>query len=185
MYGTNEKRIREKLLRERDLTLETAVKICQASEMAGQHAKRFAENADGVAASHVGESVDAISVRVKYPTRFKNKDNDMFTCKRCGDEHKPRQYPAYGKTCLKCKGRHHYAKMCLSKARKTGYKVHTVQDTGDSDDLSDDPSDALFIGMVSTEEEVKVQPRDGQIESTENRDKWMAPLVVNGTLIPF
>lgn len=73
----------------------------------------------------------------------------MFNCKRCGEKHGPRQCPAYGKMCAKCKGKYHYARMCLSK--KKGQGVHTVQeDTDDSDDLSE----TFFIKMVTHDEDV-------------------------------
>ncbi len=112
VFGTKDGKTREKLLRETDLTLETAVKMCQASEMAGEHVKTFAERAQGAAAaSHLCEAVDAVSIRGKHPAKFKNrnKDEGTFSCKRCGNEHKPRQCPAFGKACSKCRGLHHFA----------------------------------------------------------------------------
>lgn len=114
VFGTKDVKTREKLLRESDLTLDTAVKMCQASEMAGEHVKTFAEREQGAAAaSQLCEAVDAVSIREKRTANFKNgnKNDGMFSCKRCGSDHKPRQCPAFGKACSKCRGLHHFARM--------------------------------------------------------------------------
>ncbi|KAL3993481.1 complement component 3 [Sarotherodon galilaeus] len=170
VFGTNEKKLREKLLRETELTLESAIKIRAAQQ----------EN----------EAVNAVSIKRKPWSKFKNNDNKnktydngMFTCKRCGEKHRPKQCPAYGKKCAKCKGQNHYAKMCLSK--KKGQKIHTVQeDTDDSDDLSE----TFFIKMVSCEEDVSAQSsriNTGQSVGSVTDDKWTASLLVNETLVTF
>ena len=49
----------------------------------------------------------------------KNKNPD---CKYCLTEHKPRQCPAYGKTCQKCGRRNHSAKACKTKEREARRK---------------------------------------------------------------
>ncbi len=36
-----------------------------------------------------------------------------YDCRRCGNRHAAWQCPAYGKTCAKCKGRNHFARMCF------------------------------------------------------------------------
>lgn len=43
VFGINDKKVRERLLRETELTLNDAVRICHASEIALQHAKTFYE----------------------------------------------------------------------------------------------------------------------------------------------
>ena len=132
VFGTNEKKLREKLLRETELTLDSAIKICQASELARQHVLTFKEPAHR-AAYQEGEAVNALSLKGKPQRKFKNNDSkiktndkDLFACKRCGDKHQLRQCPAYGKTCTKCKGQNHYARMCLCKTK--GQAVHIVQE---------------------------------------------------------
>ncbi|GAA6098905.1 uncharacterized protein K02A2.6-like [Tachysurus ichikawai] len=153
VYGTNEKKLREKLLREADLTLESAIKICQANELAKQHALTFQ------AAPYDQESESVNVVKMKEKSRFKFKrtdkkrddDQTQFDCKKCGETHRLRQCPAFGKTCAKCKKQNHYAKMC-----HTRKKIHIVQD--DPDD-SDDLSETFFIKMVSCEKS-SVQPQN-------------------------
>lgn len=43
VFGISDKKVRERLLREANLTLAGAIKICQASEVAQRHAKMFSE----------------------------------------------------------------------------------------------------------------------------------------------
>ncbi len=44
VFGINDKKVRERHLRETELTLNEAVRICHASEIALQHAKTFYKN---------------------------------------------------------------------------------------------------------------------------------------------
>lgn len=175
VFGTTDKKLREKLLRETELTLGNAIKICQASELARQLVLTFNEPALS-AASQDGDAVHALSVKGKQRGKFKFKDKETFSCKRCGEKHKVRQCPAYGKTCAKCKGKNHYAKMCFSKDFKKGHQVHAVTETDDSDDLSE----TFFIKMVSSEDDDARQT----VSAVQN-DKWMAPLLVNETIVTF
>ncbi len=115
---------------------------------------------------------------------MKTNDKEMFTCKRCGEKHRPRQCPAYGKTCAKCKGQNHNARICLFE--KKGQGVQTVQeDTDDSDDFCE----TFFIKMVSHDEDDRAQSskvsNTGQTVNTVTDDKWTAPLLVNGTIVTF
>ena len=123
IFGANENKLQEKLLRETDLTLDSAIKICQASELARQQIVTFREPAHG-AVHQENEAVNAMLVKGKPQSKFtssdtrnKNNDKEMFTCKRCGKKktHRPRQCPADRKTCAKCKGQNHFARMCRSK----------------------------------------------------------------------
>lgn len=184
VFGTNEKKLREKMLREADLTLENAIKIGQANELARQHALTFKE----APVEHDAGSVKAVTMKGNSRYKFKNKnskykdtDKAKYNCKRCGETHKPKQCPAYGKTCAKCGRPNHYAKMCLTKK-----KVNAVREgTDDSDDLSE----TFFIKMVSRDEYDNRQfPVTSDAERTVcavKDDKWTAPLLVNGTLVTF
>ena len=46
-------------------------------------------------------------------------------CKRCLRNHPPKKCPAFGKECLKCGGKNHFAKACFTKDNSS--KLHTVQ----------------------------------------------------------
>lgn len=109
VFGISEIKLREKLLRQTEFTLDSTIKICQANELAQQHVQTFRGPAYGAAFEEV-EAVNAMTLKGKPWSKFKNNDSkskttdkDMFTCKRCGEKHKPRQCSAYGKICAKCK----------------------------------------------------------------------------------
>ena len=173
VFGIHDKKLRERLLREADLTLAGAIKICQASEIAQQHAKTFGERAkeDGAAVD-----VATVSRRTQKHKTVKNKqqkDTENFKCKRCGSQHGPKQCPAFGKVCHKCKGKNHYAKQCFSK----GERVHTVEETS--------LEDSFFVGMVMQgdfkQKETEQMPNMCSVE----KDKWIVPLQINGAIIPL
>lgn len=180
VFGTNEKKLREKLLREAELTLESAIKICQSSELAKQHALTF----QAAPSNSENEPVNAVTMKRKVMSKFRQKDRKreneqtQFSCKKCGETHKPRQCPAFGKTCAKCKKKNHYAKMC-----RTEKKIYSVQDDSGDSDLSD----TFFIKMVSCENKVQLQNTSGtnQAVSAIIADKWNVPLLANGTIITF
>lgn len=64
VFGTNEKKLREKLLRETEPTLDSAVKICQAGELARQHVLTFTKPAHGAAYQEM-EAVNALTLKGK------------------------------------------------------------------------------------------------------------------------
>ncbi|KAL6477262.1 hypothetical protein MHYP_G00130970 [Metynnis hypsauchen] len=96
VFGIDDKKVRERLLRDAELTLEGAIKICHASELCQKQVKTFREA--GAVNVNVKESVDVDAIsrpeNARHGVRNKQK-TDTFTCKRCGTQHKPRQCPAF------------------------------------------------------------------------------------------
>ena len=45
-------------------------------------------------------------------------------CGNCGLSHLPKQCPAYGKKCFKCKKKNHFSKLCQSSDKNPGGGVH-------------------------------------------------------------
>ena len=114
VFGIGDKKVRERLLREVELTLEAAIKICHANLLSQKHLKTFSEMGD----VNVKEDVDvgAISRPDNAHQSARSREKmDSFSCKRCGTQHKPRQCPAFGKQCSNCQGKNHLAKQCFSK----------------------------------------------------------------------
>lgn len=115
VYGIQDKRIRERLLRDAKLTLEEAERLCHASELAQQHAKTFNE----VKATAIHDSANVAVVKNKtrkFTPQKKNKEDlAAYSCKRCGSRHEPRQCPAFGKRCSKCNGKKTFCKTMLIK----------------------------------------------------------------------
>ena len=78
VFGTNEKRLREKLFRETELTLDSAIKTCQASELAQQHVLTFREPAHG-AVREEDVAVNSVATKGKPWSKCKNNDNRVKT----------------------------------------------------------------------------------------------------------
>ncbi|XP_034068255.1 uncharacterized protein LOC117543794 [Gymnodraco acuticeps] len=173
VFGVEEdKKVRERLLRETELTCEAATKICHASELSQMHVRTFSEMA-GAANVSDGAAVGAVSSQGKWRAQTRStqrSEEGTFSCKRCGSKHKPQQCPAFGKQCSNCQGQNHFAKQCFSKGneRKKGKSVNIVED--------DDLSETFFVGMVNCETEQK------EVNAI-REDKWIAPLMINGTII--
>ncbi|GFX59111.1 retrovirus-related Pol polyprotein from transposon 17.6 [Trichonephila clavipes] len=46
-----------------------------------------------------------------------NKPKTQYNCKKCGRKHKPRECPAFGKICAKCKKKNHFAAKCFQSTK--------------------------------------------------------------------
>lgn len=66
----------------------------------------------------------------------RTRSGEEFFCGKCCHSHKPKECPAFGKQCFKCKGKHHFKSMCKFKRRQ----VNTVS-AGGRDDVVQNNSD--------------------------------------------
>ncbi|XP_054864601.1 uncharacterized protein K02A2.6-like [Amphiprion ocellaris] len=174
VFGVKDKKMRERLLREAELTLDGAVKICHASELALQHAKTFHGSAMDMEASAVAAVTTRQGYKNKKVQKTYSNESETFQCKRCGTKHAKQQCPAYGKICNKCKGHNHFAKQCFTKNKQNQKdRVHTVEETA--------LSDTFFVGMVTQQD----TPMEQVTVNTVEQDKWTETLQVNGALVTF
>ena len=127
--GVLSSKLRDKLLRESDLTLKKTILICKAAELATERVKEMEE----------GTSVDRIKTFTKkkkenvfqkkdfnqkkkenfYPKKNFVKRDNYPECGRCGFSHARNNCPAFGKKCMKCKKIGHFARRCRSAFVKT------------------------------------------------------------------
>lgn len=129
--GIFDKNLKDRLLREDNLTLEKCIKMCKTSELAEHQIKTMnPENKiDAVKnkgfvynknASKFNKSKEYDNSRFygnKKPNKSTNSKPSNTTnvfCGRCGKSHFNFSCPAYGKTCIRCKKQNHFAKMCKS-----------------------------------------------------------------------
>lgn len=119
VYGTADKKLRERMLREESLTLEKAVQFCKTAELTETHKKAWE------APDHLLEPVSALQ-----------KEVEAQKCSRCNRQHEPRRCPAYGQVCSKCKKKNHWAACCRS--RVYGHDDRRVTDgvTCEHDDFA-------------------------------------------------
>ncbi|XP_020556682.2 uncharacterized protein K02A2.6 [Oryzias latipes] len=151
--GTADNGLRERLLRETGLTLDKCVSMCRAAETTRAQAKELRRD---------DTTVHAIQKeRKKNKTYPKQEEKHAgFKCGKCGNSHKPRSCPAYGKSCNNCGKSNHYAKCCKAPTRQKG---HTVDE--------EEQEDEFIVDMVHV--------------GTAEKEEWIVPLEVNETIIPF
>lgn len=114
VIGLRETVSKEKLMREPSLTLTKAINFCRATETSKDQVKTL-DNESRL------DAVRASTSRIESRTFNKpvcDKDPTK-PCKSCGYKHKfENKCPAAGKTCAKCQGRDHFAKVCPNKSER-------------------------------------------------------------------
>lgn len=173
VMGVRDKRLREKLLGETDLTLEKAIQVCQAREVTQTRIKSM--DCSQSNAGHTVSDGDRVAIVRAKATRQRGGEKQAQThtrrssaetrpCIRCGGERQPRQCPAYGKECHFCGMKNHFARVC--RQQRPPKKVHCIEE----DDGSSDASGELFVGSVAL---------------TGEEDEWTATYSANGTDMVF
>ncbi|KAJ8031349.1 hypothetical protein HOLleu_28054 [Holothuria leucospilota] len=154
--------LRERLLRETDLTLSKALTICRAAELSKTGVKDLQKNKQPIP-SNSRPTETSTSERTQ-------KGSKKFSCKKCSYEHEPRCCPAYGKLCKRCGKPNHFAKMC-----RTPHKTKTVQEIKD-ENSSDDTEEDFFIDVVH-------MINDGF--KADGNHEWKVHLKLKGMKLPF
>lgn len=163
--GIDSQSVRERLLRNNELTLEVAINTVRAAETS----KTQMESLNSLEAA----AVNFVTKNQKQPPRYqpmkkrqqKQQHQQIKPCGRCGYIHKPKQCRAFGQTCHKCQGRDHFAHMCRTKGANTGHKtlneVEQQSDTDSDEDLflgeldsSQNDKNELFTKLTVNEEEI-------------------------------
>ena len=135
--------LRTWLLREPDLTLDSALKLGHAYEETKKYAlelwRDFTQNPE----------IDHIyKCRISHRSRERNPNLEVIVkCKFCSRTHNKGSCPAYGKICNNCRNKGHFAKCC---AEKKG--IHLLnQEYSDNTAQDDSPNDCkiFFIGTIN------------------------------------
>ena len=120
--GIVDDKVRARLLRETDLTLQKAIDICRANEITSKQVKTLAnEGAITADINAIQHSKDATKKKLKSrdqnlstkerlaPRSQRSSQRSPTVCSRCGGKHgKQHNCPAVGATCHKCNKRNHY-----------------------------------------------------------------------------
>ena len=105
----------------KDAEVNLVLNTARAEEQAQTHIREV----EKVRRDHnLGETISTEELkRQKKPLKKRSKASSsgttksQFDCKRCGRKHGPKQCPAYGKECNKCKKKGHFAEQCRSKGK--------------------------------------------------------------------
>ena len=165
--GTNDSKLRERYLRESELTLEKAVQLGQAAEETRKHAAELQPHS-------IPHPVYAINTTPTSSQKTTTTRADYFEqCRFCGRAHRRGNCFAYNKRCNACGALHHLARFCTKAkpaAPPSRRAVHEVSTTVQNPD--DEPE--FFVG------EVNANP------TAEDSDfEWTTLLETNGTLTKF
>lgn len=120
VIGIRDSGMKERLLREPVLCVNKATEIVRAAETSKEQLRTMKETA----ASTVFQVKPKSSRTFKQPN-----DNKEYDCKKCGRRHKPRECPAFGKLCSKCKKKNHFAVGCAQRPKK----VHELQESPETE----------------------------------------------------
>ncbi|XP_049527323.1 uncharacterized protein K02A2.6-like [Dermacentor silvarum] len=118
VFGTNNAKLREKLLSDKDLNLQKAEEICKAAELSALQSAAWSK-----------ESLHVDFTNRTNRTKFAN----ATRCRNCNKVHAPERCPAYGKTCYACKKRNHFA-ACCNNARRIN-EVHKLEEGDENFDI--------------------------------------------------
>lgn len=163
--GINSSNMRERLLQEKDMTLDTCIQLCRAAEWSRENCKAIA--------GHTVEEVHAVQ-----GASCPQQKESTVDCKFCGKTHErsKQKCPAFGKKCKKCGKENHFAVKCKAhiepKNMKSVHKVTEceseyedilcVRDVAESENVnavdSNKGNDSqLFAGMLLGKDIIKFQ----------------------------
>ena len=163
VIGIKSHEVRKRLLREKALTLDTALDIIRAAETASDQLKKI----DG----EIETSVHAVKYKGKKPD-FTRRVETVKQCKYCGTNHNLRQCPAYGKKCSKCNMKNHFAKMCRSRdqesqrrtqkpvksvSKKPTRSIHRIEEAEPA--ITDDEVYCMYSVIDSSRSKYMIQPQ--------------------------
>ena len=136
LFGIKNQQVRERLLREANLSLTRTMDICRAAESTASQIKDINKMSDGTV--HVIKKSTNLSAKTKNNVQFKTVATSASTCKRisdckfCGKDHErlKERCPAWGKTCSRCHKPNHFAVKCRQLAAIDKTKINAMASQG-------------------------------------------------------
>ena len=178
VFSVNDERVKERLLRESDLSLSKAVDVCRAAETTRAQLKAMTSEAkvDVVRQcsqtfsqdSHVGGRGKTNRGPNKYSASSSRgrpgppATQGNIQCKYCCRSHPAKSCPAYGKQCNRCKGWNQFAIMHEDRTATDDRQVRMVNNEQYED------NEFLYLGSIYV---------DGHAHAS-NDDDWMTKMVI-------
>ena len=193
VFGVTDSRIKERLLREPNLTLVKCLEIFHAAKStriqvmsSGDHSVQViaiwkfedtsspgGRKGQRKSGGQSHQTSASKSHRLHQQAWGSTSDDCEFKCVSCGTTHKARQCPAFNKHCQKCCGWNHFA-VCHLHGNTTSKQFHSVSAFNPDDDSD---SDNLFFGTMWV---IHV----GSAKVVSDSD-WLQILCVSGTDVTF
>ena len=186
VLGVSSQRVRKRLLRQEDLGLDKAVKICQAAEAIEKQILTLAQK--GVSSSDT--SVNYCNKRgrrqqQRKPFQPSTKQKPATKCSCCDTTHAPRACPAYGKACNKCGKSGHFARVCRSKPKDGKVRCVSHYDPTDRYVSHYDPTDRCVSHYDPTDGTAEMFVDMVKNADTATDNKWTQKLRVDNCTISF
>ena len=177
VLGVSSQRIRERLLREEDLNLETAIKICTAAEAAQRQIQSLGQ--EEAAANIIRKPKAPPKQKARDPAKPQGAGSPNLArqpCCNCSTYHKPGACPAYGKACNVCGKVGHFARAKHGRQgyHKKGKKVQMVEAEEEDEEEGTVP---FFIDTVTS------KPPLVHVYSMES--KWVEQLKLGNLNVKF
>lgn len=182
VLGVCDRELSEKLQLKSDLTLKEAITISRQSEMVKKELEE--QRKVGLATN---KTVDRVQSRSGFSSKGKftpqvphqkakqhmQPSTSRHGCSKCGSVHPPGKCPAWGKDCLSCGKKNHYARMCKSKPQRTTNRKSVHQVNVDVDKVqSEIQRREFFVDTLQLQEPVKSAP-------------WRVDLQLQGSTVKF
>lgn len=138
------KHLKEKLLKDIELTLKRAIEICQAHEQTASHIEEMQPSKT----RSMSQKIDRVTTNSKR--KLTKKGKAPIECRYCGFKHDfddKKKCPAWGKSCSRCKGKNHFKAKCRSKINAV-----QVDDEASSDEQFDNKWLSAVSNSVNTEQ---------------------------------
>ena len=135
VLGLNDEKMRERLLRINDLSLEKAIDICKAAEQTSVQLQVMHGDMQDVSFVKKRQNRNPSSrtqQRVNTPKPRPPTDSYNQECKYCGRRHAKRDCPAYSQICRNCSKKNHFQAKCratTSTVRTTEYSSLALLET--------------------------------------------------------
>lgn len=143
-----------------DFDLQKTIDICRNHEQTVKQSQVMLDES----------SVEVDSLKQKKYIKLQSAAREeVFSCNRCGLEHRRKECPAFNKVCLKCKHKGHFANRCFASSRgnsESNKYVRTVTYEEDDDQREELTVEELFIGAVDDDDN--------------NHDVWFEEVQING-----
>lgn len=181
VFGIKDNAVKERLLREDNLTLKKASDIARTSEISKQqiHAMKSTSNAYDVKEEYKTPGVNSVQ-RTQFNKKQKTKKSrsNQSTCSFCGTKHAPKKCPAYRVTCRYCSKIGHYDTVCRQKYFTQKKNVHAVEQDEDQSE-SEDSEDTVYrevndLNTLDSSKEID------DVKTSDNKDEWRVTVKICG-----
>lgn len=171
VLGVSDESVRRRLLRQKDLTLASAIEICRAAEMTDIRIQAIAQDRPIDTVHATDGRRPRPPPRQERPDRIQNSTTntwDSATCRFCGNTHRRgRDFcPAFGKNCRSCGTANHFAKVCMKRGQATR-QLHAADG-----EVPEDTDRLDSEARIYTAESIGAVQGRGK--------KWFANLKMNG-----